>query len=73
MTNKATRVAKQTIILHAARAVVDAVGTVTPEGRKFWCLGPAVPCTATYLAAVFSSEPGLRKLIQGLWEEMKCP
>ena len=75
MTNRATQVAKQTIILHAARAAVDAVGTVPPRPKGaeiFWCLGQAV-LTATYLAAVFSSEPGLRKPTQGLWEEIKCP
>ena len=76
MTNRATQVAKQTIILHAARAAVDAVGTVPPRPKGaeiFWCLGPAVLCTATYLAAVFISESGLRKPTQGLWGEEKCP
>ena len=59
MTNRATQVAKQTIILHAARAAVDAVGTVPPRPKGaeiFWCLGPAVLCTATYLAAVFMQD-----------------
>ena len=58
MTNRATQVAKQTIILHAARAAVDAVGTVPPrpKGAEIFGVSGLLYCVLQPTWLLFSAQ-----------------